>query len=137
MSKMFMRCERGHGGSGCFRVLCLQIDPKRLNKELEKTMGVLDNSQAGVDRKFFYEQFYGTQIDTMGGIRNAGIQELRNNGHLVCQWCAIRTGQVNVSRNASEDLLLNGRLQEWERQFQLAEDRQIWIWNVREFLQVV
>ena len=52
---------------------------KRLNRELQ-AMGC--QTIAGkVDRKYFYEQFYGTR-DQMGGIRNGNLQEQQ--WHLVC-----------------------------------------------------
>lgn len=52
---------------------------KRLNRELQ-AMGC--QTIAGkVDRKYFYEQFYGTR-SMMGGIRNVNLQEQQ--WHLVC-----------------------------------------------------
>lgn len=52
---------------------------KRLNRELQ-AMGC--QTIAGkVDRKYFYEQFYGTR-SMMGGIRNGNLQEQQ--WHLVC-----------------------------------------------------
>lgn len=52
---------------------------KRLNRELQ-AMGC--QTIAGkVDRKYFYEQFYGTR-SMMRGIRNGNLQEQQ--WHLVC-----------------------------------------------------
>lgn len=52
---------------------------KRLNRELQ-AMGC--QTIAGkVDRKYFYEQFYGTRSND-GGIRNGNLQEQQ--WHLVC-----------------------------------------------------
>ena len=52
MSKMFMNVKRSWKSSKC-------QNPKRLNRELQ-AMGC--QTIAGkVDRKYFYEQFYGTR----------------------------------------------------------------------------
>ena len=77
---------------------------KRLNRELQ-AMGC--QTIAGkVDRKYFYEQFYGTS----------------------CQ--GIRTGPENVSRNAKEDLQQKGKLHSGSSSSS-SRRKPVWIWNWR------